>query len=119
MRVLFQQASAAMRAGALAAEETAAISGAVAEAEAAILTATEVAAAGAAATTVGETALGGAAALAADDVTGVGVADDVAIPFVLLAAAVAFGVGYVVAAPSSKSAPPGIPHAERLAEPST
>lgn len=41
-------------------------------------------------------ALGTAAVLAADDVTGVGVADDIAIPFVLLAAAGAFAIGFAV-----------------------
>ncbi|MFI5177524.1 MAG: DUF4157 domain-containing protein [Vicinamibacterales bacterium] len=97
MRVLFQQVNALMRTSALTAEESAAISTAVAEAEAAIVTAGEVAAAGATATAVGEGAVGASAALAADDVTGIGVADDVAIPFTLLAAAVGFGVGYLLA----------------------
>ncbi len=96
MRALFSEIGALTRSGVLLAEETAAISTAVAEAEAAIVVATEAAAAGTTALAVGESALGGAAALAVDDVTGIGVADDVAIPFVLIAAAVAFGVGYAV-----------------------
>jgi hypothetical protein len=103
MRVLFQEISALMRAGTLA-EEGVAISAAVAEAEAAIVVAGEVAAAGATATAVGETALGATAVLAADDVTGVGIADDVAIPFVLLAAAVAFGVGFAIGSSAAEIA---------------
>jgi hypothetical protein len=85
-----------MESGAIPAEEAAAISSSVLEAEAAILSAGELAAAGTTALAAGETALTGAAALAVDDVTGIGVADDVAIPFILLAAAVAFGVGYAI-----------------------
>ncbi|WP_143307017.1 eCIS core domain-containing protein [Chitinophaga vietnamensis] len=96
MRALIQQVTQLMRAGAVTAEETAAITTAGAEAEAAIVTATEMAAAGATATAVGEGALVTAGGLAADDVTGIGVADDVAIPFVLLGAAVAFGVGFAI-----------------------
>lgn len=96
MRALFQEVGSLLRTGAITAAENAEITAAVTEAEAAIVTAGEVAAAGATATAVGEGALAGTAVVAADDVTGIGVADDVAIPFLLLAAGIGFGVGYLI-----------------------
>lgn len=95
-RALIQQFMTMARAGAVATGESQAIQAAITDAESAIATAEEIAAAGTALISAGETATAAAGVLAADDVTGVGVADDVAIPFVLLGAAALFGVGYLV-----------------------
>ncbi|HEY5961454.1 MAG TPA: DUF4157 domain-containing protein, partial [Polyangiaceae bacterium] len=96
MRQLAVAVRALLVEGSVTAAESAELATLVAEAETAIATATEIAAAGATATAVGQGALAASAGLAADDVTGVGVADDVAIPFVLLGAAVAFGIGFAI-----------------------
>jgi hypothetical protein len=96
MNALLEQYTALSGSGAVTAAEATEVTTAVAEAEAALATATEVVAAGSTAVTIGETTLAASGVLAADDVTGIGVADDVAIPFLLLGAAVGFGVGYLI-----------------------
>jgi|GEM_PF-6535211 len=96
MHALLRQFTALSESGAVTATETAEVTTAVAEAEAALATATEVVAAGTTAVSIGDATLVASGALAADDVTGVGVADDVAIPFLLVGAAVAFGVGFLI-----------------------
>jgi hypothetical protein len=96
MNALLEQYTALSGSGGVTAAEAAEVTTAVAEAEAALATATEVVAAGSTAITIGETTLAASGALAADDVTGIGVADDVAIPFLLLGAAVGFGAGYLL-----------------------
>lgn len=95
-RMVAQQVAALIRSGALAAEESSAISAAVVEADAAIVATEGVVTTIVAATTAAEGATVASAALAADDVTVIGAADDVAIPFTLIAAAVGFGVGFGV-----------------------
>ena len=96
MHALIRQFTALSESGAVTAAEGAEVTTAVAEAEAALATATEVVAAGTTAVSIGDATLVASGALAADDVTGVGVADDVAIPFLLVGAAVAFGVGLLI-----------------------
>ena len=114
MHALLQEFTALSESGAIAAAEATEVTAVVAEAEAALAVATEVAAAGATAVTVGETALVASGALAADDVTGVGVADDIAIPFLLLGALVAFGVGYAVGSSANEIAAAGKKAAETV-----
>lgn len=97
MALMLEEYGALAEAGAIAAEEAAVISAAVAEAEVAVAAAAEVAAAGSTATIAGEASLMATAGLAADDVTGIGVADDVAIPFTLIFGLVAVGVGAGIA----------------------
>jgi len=96
MRALVAEFTTLSESGAIAAAEAAEVTAAVAEAEAALVVATEVVAAGATAVTVGETALVASGGLAADDVTGIGIGDDIAIPFLLIGAAVGFGLGYLI-----------------------
>jgi hypothetical protein len=86
--------------GVLLAEETAVVAGAVAEAEVALVATAELAAAGTTMAAGAEVATTTAVALAADDVTGVGVADDVAIPFVV-AGAIGMGIAAWYLAPSA------------------
>ncbi len=95
--LLLEQYGGLVEAGAVAAEEVAVVTTAVAEAEVAVAAAAELAAAGTTATVVGETALVATAGLAADDVTGIGVVDDVAIPFTLVAGLVGLGIGAGIA----------------------
>ncbi|MDY6979977.1 MAG: DUF4157 domain-containing protein [Pseudomonadota bacterium] len=90
---ILEEYSALLEAGAIASEEAAVITTAAAEAETAVAAAAELAATGATAMTVGEGALVVSAGIVADDVTGIGVADDVALPFTLLAAAAGLGIG--------------------------
>ncbi len=97
MAVMLQEYGTLLETGAIAAEEAAAISTAIAEAEITVAAAAELAAAGSAATIAGEASLVATAGLAADDVTGIGVADDVAIPFTLIFGLVAIGVGAGIA----------------------
>lgn len=97
-RLLAQQAAVLLESSALASAESAAITTAIAEAEAAVVLVEGAAGTMAAGTIVAEGSAAATIGLAADDVTGIGVADDVAIPFTLLAAAAAaglvVGVGY-------------------------
>lgn len=79
--LLLEEYGALVESGAIAAEETVLIG----------------AAAGGTATAIGEGALVATAGLAADDVTGIGVADDLAIPFTLVAGLVGLGIGAGVA----------------------
>lgn len=95
-RSLAHEVAILIRSGALVAEETAAISTAVAEAETAIVATESVITTVVTATTAAEGATVATAALAVDDVTIIGAADDVALPFTIIAAAVGFGVGFGV-----------------------
>ena len=90
-RALVRQYAASLSEGAIAAEDAAAVGASIAESESAIALAAEATTAGAALVTGAETATAVSAGLAADDVTVIGVADDAAIPFLLLAAAVLAG----------------------------
>ena len=95
-RLLIEQFRNMSAANDVTAVEAAEIETAIAEAETALVAAEEVAAAGTGLIAAAETSTVAAGALAADDVTGIGVADDVAIPFVLLGAAIMFGIGYAI-----------------------
>jgi hypothetical protein len=74
--------------GELSSEEVAEVESAIREAEAAVRNAREVRGAGSSLRAASGVALGATGVLVADDATGIGVADDVAIPFTLLAAGV-------------------------------
>lgn len=95
-RSLAHEVAILIRSGALVAEETAAISTAVAEAETAIVATESIITTVVTATTAAEGATVATAALAIDDVTIIGAADDVALPFTIIAAVVGFGVGFGV-----------------------
>ena len=86
LRSLIAQYQALLRSGALSVEEVVEVDEAIARAETALQEAARVSGAGSSLRSAAGVALGATAVLAADDVTGVGVADDVAIPFTLLAA---------------------------------
>lgn len=92
----FRELLVAYESAAATAEETAAINAAIVEAETAIATATEAAAVEATLIAGTETAAGATVAEVVDDVTGIGVADDAAIPFTVLAL-VGLGIGAVAA----------------------
>lgn len=88
------------RSGSLSEEEIGEVSAAISSAESAIREAERVASAGSTMRAGAGIALGATAVLVADDMTGIGVADDVAIPFTLLAAGV-LAVGAAIVASST------------------
>lgn len=99
-RTLVAQYQALLRSGVLSEEEVSEVNQAIARAETALRHAEQVATAGSSLRAGAGVALGASAVLAADDATGIGVVDDVALPFTLIAAGL-LALGAVIAGSSS------------------
>jgi hypothetical protein len=98
--------------GDIAAEDKAEADAAMGHASSALRRHQEVESGGSTSASIAAGALGATAVLAADDVTGIGIADDVAIPFTLLAAAV-FGMAALALAPGAQERARSLEAAQR------
>lgn len=95
-RALITQYRQIRASGSLTAEEIAEVDRSIAQAEQAIRTAEDVSESGSSLYAASAMALGATAVLAADDATVIGIADDVALPFTLLAAGALAAIGWTI-----------------------